>query len=295
MPAPHPVAYLNDALVPLKDARISPLDRGFLYADAVYEVVPVYDGRPFLLVEHCARLDRSLAAIGMVSPHDPAGWALILRSLIEANGGGDMYVYLQVSRGAEWGRNHAIPKDIAPTIFAFAAELPAQTGVAETTGIAAITCPESRWSRCDIKSTNLLANVLAKSQATDAGAVEAIYLAEGQLHEGSSSAILVVKGREVCAPVESSAILPSTSRALVLKLATAAGLTPRIGEVSEARLRSADEIWMCSATRPIVPVVSLDGTAVGSGTPGPYWREVRTRFDQYRRDIASLPPLAGRN
>ena len=277
MPAPHPVAYLNDALVPLKDARISPLDRGFLYADAVYEVVPVYDGRPFLLVEHCARLDRSLAAIGM------------------ANGGGDMYVYLQVSRGAEWGRNHAIPKDIAPTIFAFAAELPAQTGVAETTGIAAITCPESRWSRCDIKSTNLLANVLAKSQATDAGAVEAIYLAEGQLHEGSSSAILVVKGREVCAPVESSAILPSTSRALVLKLATAAGLTPRIGEVSEARLRSADEIWMCSATRPIVPVVSLDGTAVGSGTPGPYWREVRTRFDQYRRDIASLPPLAGRN
>ena len=129
----------------------------------------------------------------------------------------------------------------------------------------------------------------------DAGAVEAIYLAEGQLHEGSSSAILVVKGREVGAPVESSAILPSTSRALVLKLATAAGLTPRIGEVSEARLRSADEIWMCSATRPIVPVVSLDGTAVGSGTPGPYWREVRKLFYQYRRDIASLPPLAGRN
>jgi len=295
MPAPHPVAYLNDALVPLKDARISPLDRGFLYADSVYEVVPVYDGRPFLLVEHCARLERSLAAIGMASPHDPAGWAQIFRSLVEANGGGDMYVYVQVSRGAEWGRNHAIPKDIAPTIFAFAAELPPEVTIADTTGIAAITSPESRWSRCDIKSTNLLANVLAKSHAADAGAVEAIYLAGGQLHEGSSSAILVVKASGIYAPAESAAILPSTSRALVLKLATAAGLSPRIGEVSEAQLRAADEIWMCSATRPIVPVVSLDGLAIGSGVPGPHWREVRARFDQYRRDIASLPPLAGRN
>ena len=295
MPAPHPIAYLNDALVQLKDARISPLDRGFLYADAVYEVVPVYAGRPFLLVEHCARLDRSLAAIGMQAPHDAAGWAAILRSLIEANGGGDMYVYVQVSRGAEWGRNHAIPKDIAPTIFAFAAELPPEATPAETAGVSAITCAESRWSRCDIKSTSLLANVLSKSEAADAGATEAIYLADGQLHEGSSSAILVVKDDTVHAPVETHAILPSTSRVLILKLASAAGLAVRVGDVPEAALRGADEIWMCSATRPIMPVVTLDGRSVGTGKPGRWWLEVRTRFDQYRRDIASLPALAGRN
>ena len=286
MPAPHPIAYLNDALVPLKDARISPLDRGFLYADSVYEVVPVYGGRPFLLVEHCARLDRSLAAIGMAPVHDAAEWAGILRSLVEANGGGDMYVYVQVSRGAEFGRNHAIPKDLQPTIFAFAAELPAETAPHETPGVAAITLAESRWSRCDIKSTN---------QAADAGATEAIYLAGDRLHEGSSSAILVVKSGVVLAPTESNAILPSTSRALVLKLAAAAGLTVRIGDVGEHELRSADEVWMCSATRPLTPVTSIDATPVGSGRPGPHWLEVRTRFDQYRRDIASLPALAGRN
>lgn len=295
MPAPHPVAYLNDALVQLKDARISPLDRGFLYADSVYEVVPVYAGRPFLLVEHCARLERSLAAIGMQSPHDAAEWAAIFRTLIAANGGGDMYVYVQVSRGAEWGRNHAIPKDIAPTIFAFAAELPPEASPAETAGVSAITCSESRWSRCDIKSTSLLANVLSKSEAADAGATEAIYMADGQLHEGSSSAILVVKDDTIHAPVETQAILPSTSRALILKLAQAAGLTIHIHDVPEVLLRGADEIWMCSATRPIMPVVKLDGNAVGSGKPGRWWLEVRTRFDQYRRDIASLPALAGRN
>ena len=295
MPAPKPVAYLNDALIPLKDARISPLDRGFLYADAVYEVVPVYAGRPFLLVEHCARLDRSLRAIGMEPPHGADEWAGILRTLIEANGGGDMYVYLQVSRGAEWGRNHAIPKNIAPTIFAFAADLPQEAAPDETAGVAAVTCAESRWNRCDIKSTSLLANVLSKSEAAAAGATEAIYLADGELHEGSSSAILVVVGRRVCAPPETPAILPSTSRALVLKLAAAAGLDVVVGPVSESRLRAADEIWMCNATRAVLPIVRLDGVAIGGGRPGPHWLKVRTRFDQYRRDIATLPALAGRN
>ena len=196
MPEPRPVAWLDDALVPLKEARISPLDRGFLYADAVYEVVPVYDGRPFLLVEHLARLRRSLAAIGIEPPRPDEGWVRLLTALIDANGGGDLYVYLQVSRGAEWGRNHAIPKGLKPTVFAFCAELPAEAAPEATAGLAAITVPESRWSRCDIKSTNLLANILAKTEAAEHGAAEAIYVKDGELHEGSSSAILLVSAKK---------------------------------------------------------------------------------------------------
>ena len=216
-------------------------------------------------------------------------------SLIRANGGGDLYVYLQVSRGAEWGRNHAIPKDLKPTVFAFAADLPAETRARGDRGRACGHPARIRWGRCDIKSTNLLANVLSKSEAAAEDATEAIFIKDGELHEGSSSAILVVSGNTVHAPVDSHAILPSTSRALVLKLAAAAGLKVAIGQVSVAKLRGADEIWMCNATRAMLPVVLLDGEPVGTGRPGPHFIAVRTRFDQYRRDIESLPPLAGRN
>ncbi len=295
MADPHPIAWLNDALVPLKEARISPLDRGFLYADSVYEVVPVYEGRPFLLVEHCSRLDRSLAAIGMEPVHTASEWAAILAILIAANGSGDMYIYLQVSRGAQYGRNHAVPDGLEPTIFAFAAPLPEEYPAQDTPGISAITQPEWRWGRCDIKSTSLLPNVLSKTQAAAVGATEAIFLADGFLHEGSSSAILVIKGDTLYAPEETNAILPSTSRALVVKLAAAAGLSVVVAPVPVELLRSADEIWMSSATRPLMPITRLDGLRVGSGTVGAHWLQVRQRFDQYRRDIASLPALAGRN
>lgn len=291
MPEPRPLAWLNGALVPLRDARISPLDRGFLYADAVYEVVPVYAGRPFLLAEHCARLDRSLRAIGMEPTRSAADWEAVLRALIDGNGGGDLYIYLQVSRGAEWGRNHAIPRDIAPTEFAFAADLPAEAAVDDTSGVAAITCPEWRWGRCDIKSTSLLANVLSKSDAAAAGATEAVFLADGELREGSSSAIVVISGNRVAAPPEGPGILPSTSRALVLALARDAGLQVAIEPVSEAQLRAADEIWMCNATRAVTPVVRLDGAPVGSGRPGPHWRRVRAGLERYRREVATLPAL----
>lgn len=292
MPAPRPVAWLNGQLVPLKDARISPLDRGFLYADAVYEVVSVCGGRPFLLAEHCARLDRSLVALGMEPRRTAADWERIFAGLVAANGPGDVYVYLQVSRGAEWGRNHAIPRAIEPTEFAFVAELPTEADPATHEGYSAITRPEWRWGRCDIKSTSLLPNVLSKSDAAAAGAIEAIYLADGVLREGSSSSILVVQGNRLLAPPEGPEILPSTSRALVLALARASGLTVEVTRIPEAVLRGADEVWMCSATRPIAPIVRLDGAPIGAGRPGPRWRAVREALDRYRLEVANLPALA---
>ncbi len=291
MAGPLPVAFLNGAFSPLETARISPLDRGFLYGDAVYEVIPVYAGRPFLLAEHLARLERSLHELSIPQPHPAAQWLAILQQLITANGGGTMYVYLQVSRGSEWGRNHAIPAGLAPTVFAFAAELPAEDSPAGTPGVRAITAPDCRWNRCDIKSTNLLGNVLAKTAAAAVGATETIFLADGELREGSSSAILVVHGDTVRAPVESRAILPSTSRRLALKLATEAGLRVHVGPVPVAALVAADEVWMCNATRALLPVVAIDDRPVGDGRPGRHWHAVRAGLDAYRRAVADLPPL----
>lgn len=292
MSGPREIAWLNGALLPLAEARISPLDRGFLYADAVYEVVPVYAGRPFLLGQHCARLERSLAAIAMPMPYTAAQWAHVLGELTRANGGGDQYVYLQVSRGAEWGRNHAIPAAITPTVFAFCADLPTQPAPEQTEGVAAITCAESRWTRCDIKSTNLLANVLAKSRAGEAGATEAIFVEAGLVHEGSSSAVLIVRGGRVHAPAETPRLLPSTTRALVLALCADVGLGVVVGDTPAAWLAGADEVWMCNATRGVLPIVRLDGAAVGNGLPGPCWLSVRRRFDRFRAACAGLDPLA---
>jgi D-alanine transaminase len=291
MADPLPTAWLNGSFLPLKEAQISPLDRGFLFADAAYEVVPVYGGRPFLLREHCARLERSLAAIRIASPHRPEAWAEILTGLIERNGGGDQAVYLQVSRGAEFGRNHTMPANLTPTVFAFATPIAPIGSEVLTQGVAALTVPENRWRRCDIKSTMLLGNVLARTAATDAGAAEAVYLAGGELTEGASSAVLVVLDGVVHAPPETPAILPSTTRALCLELAAGAGIPVNVCRIPEAWLRAAAEVWLCYATRGTVPVTSLDGKPVGNGRPGPLWTRVYELFEAHKRALAGQPIL----
>ena len=292
MAAPLPVCWLNGAFLPLNEARLSPLDRGFLFADSVYEVLPVYDGRPFLFVEHMARLERSLGAIRMAMPLTLAAWAALLEELVARNGGGDMYVYLQVSRGAEQGRNHALDPALKPTVFLMAAPLqPLEPAVRES-GVVAITLPDERWKRCDIKSTALLANVLAKSVAADAGATEAILLADGWLREGASSSVLVAAGGTLCAPPYGPEILPGTTRDLALRLAAEAGTRLRIAPVSEAELRAADEIVLAFATRGVLPVTRLDGVAVGDGNPGPGWQQLDELFAAYRSGLAGTPMLA---
>ena len=291
MPAPLPMAWLSGSYVPLADARISPLDRGYLFADSVYEVVPVYGGRPFLLREHCARLERSLAAIRMASPYRPEEWRDILQGLIDRNGGGDQSVYLQVSRGAEEGRNHALPGGLAPTVFAFSTPLPPTAAEVISAGVAAITLPENRWRRCDIKSTMLLANALARTSAVDAGAAEAVYLANGELTEGASSAVLVVLDGVIHAPPETPAILPSTTRALCLELAGRGGLPVQVCRVPEGWVRTAGEMILCYATRGTIPVTTLDGRPVGGGRPGPVWTRLYALFEDYKREVAALPAL----
>ncbi len=291
MAAPLPIAWLNGAFVPLAEARVSPLDRGFLFADSVYEVLPVYGGRPFLFVEHIARLERSLREIRMRSPFGRPEWAALLTELVARNGGGEMYLYVQVTRGAEEGRNHALNPALAPTVFMMASPLAPLEESVSTHGVGAVTMPDERWGRCDIKSTALLANVLAKSRAVDAGETEAILLAGGELREGSSSSVLVVKDGVIHAPPYGPEILPGTTRELALSLATRAGIATRVAPIGEAVLRAADEVMISFATRGVLPVTRIDGAPVGSGRPGPVWRTLATGFDAYRREVAGTPLL----
>jgi D-alanine transaminase len=289
MAEPLAICYLNGAYLPLGQARISPLDRGFLYADGVYEVMPVYAGRPFRFGAHLERLGRSLEGISMEDPHSREQWRTILGTLIERNGGGDQYVYWQVTRGAEHGRNHAPLPRIERTVFAFSTPLTPNPPAVLEKGVACITATDTRWARCDIKSTALLANVLLRQLAVDAGAQETILLRDGELTEASASSVHVVLGGEVLVPPNSRRILPGTTRSAVEEVATRAGVTCRVVPVSEAQLRAADEVWLCAATRELQPVTALDGHVVGSGRPGSVWRRVYAELQRYKGELAGTP------
>ena len=289
MADPFPLCYLNGEYLPLAQARISPLDRGFLYGDGAYEVMPVYGGRPFRLEAHCARLTRSLAEIRISDPRSRIEWCDIFETLIGRNGPADQYIYWQVTRGAERGRNHAPLPDIPRTVFAFCAPLPAAAVAVLEKGLACITAEDTRWARCDIKSVALLANVLLRQLAVDAEAAETILLRNGELMEASASTVQVVIDGELRIPPNSRKILPGTTRGVVEELAARIGARYRAAPVSEAQLRGADEIWISAATREVQPVTMLDGKPVGTGRPGPLWRRVYDEFQRWKRELQHQP------
>lgn len=289
MAEPLPQCYLNGEYVALRDARISPLDRGFLFSDSVYEVLPVFGGRMFLFREHFDRLARSLREIRLDNPHTHEQWRGILDQLIVRNGSSDCYVYLQVSRGMEYGRNHAFPAVVEPTVFAMASPLPVFTDAQRAAGLSAITVEDFRWGRCDIKSTALLANVLMKQQAADAGASEAIIVREGEVLEGSSTSVFVVKNGVLATPPNSHSILPGTTRDAALSLATNV-MPAEIRSVSLDELRAADEVWISAATRDVLPVTRIDGAPIGAGRPGPAWLRMADSFARLRQQLAGTRP-----
>ena len=284
-----PICYLNGAFVPIGEARISPFDRGFLFADGVYEVVPVYAGRPFRFEDHHGRLARSLSALALDDPLGSAGWRGVASRLIEANGGGDLYLYWQITRGTELGRNHAPLPRLPRTVFAFAAPwLPTPPEVLEQ-GLACITAADTRWARCDVKSVALLANVLLRQLAVDAGAAETLLLKDGELTDASASAVHVIVDGELRTPPRSHRLLSGTTRTVIEELAQRIGLAQRSARVTEADLRGAQEIWLSAATREVVPVTRLDGRPVGPGLPGPNWRRLHAAFQDYKRELAGQP------
>lgn len=278
--------YLNGKLLPLEQAHISVMDRGFLFGDGVYEVIPVFGGRCFRLEQHLDRLDRSLEAIRLASPHTRAEWQAICAQLIAAvqreQSVPDQMIYIQVTRGPAPLREHRFPEGIKPTVFAFARATPMSPTL--PVPIACITTDDIRWARADIKSISLLANVLMTQEALDAGGSEAILIRDGQVLEGASSNVFIVLDDVLYTTPSDGRILAGITRDLIVELAPQYPLLLREQSVAAADLVNASEIWITSSTRDLVPVTSLDGQPIGSGEVGPIFKRVWDVYRAFRID-----------
>ena len=278
--------YLNGRFLPLADAAISPLDRGFLYGDGVYELIPVYSRRPFRLDEHLTRLQATLAGIKLANPLDLAGWQAVVERLVAAAPWDDQSIYLQVTRGTDDKRDHAFPPPTVPsTVFAFASPLLTTPAEVRATGVAAITVIDQRWARCDLKVISLLANILARQQAVDANCAEALLIRDSYLTEGAASNIFIVKDGVLLAPPKTQRMLPGITYDVVIELAKAGGQRLEIREISENELHGADEVWMTSSTKEILAITTLDGQPVGSGQPGPLGERMWQWYQDFKNTV----------
>jgi D-alanine transaminase len=280
-----PTVYLNGEFLPADKAKVSVYDRGYLLGDGVYEVIPVYAGKAFLLSRHLQRLQNSLDGVRIENPHSDEQWIQIIDELIANNNGGDQSLYLQVTRGVA-PRDHIFPIGVAPSVFMMSNPLQPVAESWKTEGIKAITTADIRWMRCDIKAITLLANSLMKQLAQDAGAQEALLIRDNYLTEGSASnAYAVIDGVVFTAPKDEK-VLPGITRDLIIELAAQADMPLHERAVSESALRNADEIWISSSTKEVVPVTLLDGEIVGNGKPGPIWQQMHALFQQYKQEVA---------
>lgn len=276
-------AFFNGALVPFEQVCISPLDRGFLFGDGVYEVLPVYGGHFLGLSAHLARLSGSLAVTRISDPYSAAAWGQHLQQLVDANGGGDCSVYLQVTRGVA-PRDHAFP-DVPPTVFAMVRPLSPSAPAVLDRGLGAVLLEDIRWRYCHAKTTSLIANVMLRQQAHDAGADEAILLRDGLVTEGAASNVFAVLGDEVVTPPQSEALLHGITRELVIGLCRELDLPLRQGEISERQLRDAREVWVSSSTREVMPVTRIEGAPVADGEPGPLWGRVYRAYQALKARV----------
>jgi len=281
-----PEVYLNGEFVPADEARVPVLDRGFLFGDGVYELMPVYGGHAFRLNEHLARLARSLAEVSIPNPYAPARWVQILNELIERAGAGDLLVYCQVTRGVA-PRDHAFPRGIEPTVFAMTSARPNPSRAQLERGIKAVTREDIRWQRCDIKSISLLANVLLRQQAIDAGAAESLLVRDGYVAEGAASNVFVVIDDVIVTPPNSASLLPGVTRDLILELAAANGLPHKEARIREQALHGAQEIWITSSSKEVLSVTTLDESPVGDGIPGPQWQRIYALYQNYKCEFAA--------
>ncbi|MFJ5446799.1 D-amino acid aminotransferase [Methylobacillus methanolivorans] len=278
--------YLNGSFLPLEQATIPVLDRGFIFGDGVYEVIPVYSAQPFRLDEHLGRLALSLEAIRIHNPLDMEAWRNVVIKLINANRHlDDQSLYIQVTRGVA-PRDQAFPNpEVAPTVLLMSMPLVTPSPALIESGVSAITALDIRWQRCNIKAISLLANVLLRQEAVDHDVAETLMLRDGYLTEGSSSNIFVVKDGVLLAPPKNQHMLPGITYDVVLELAQAHDLPHRIAPVSEAQLRSADEIWLTSSTKEVLAVVMLDGVAVNDGKPGPIFKRMYALYQAFKNQV----------
>lgn len=282
------IAYLNGQFLPLQEARVPVLDRGYLFGDGVYEVLPAYNRTVFRLDAHLERLERSLDAIGMTPTISRSRWGEILDELLEHNpdNGQNQAVYLQVTRGVAPNRTHGIPRDCIPSVLAFTWPLPALSEKIKTNGVTAISQPDNRWHRCDIKAIALLANVMLADSATQSGHNEAILHREGIVTEGASSNVFMLKNDRLYTPVANELILHGVTRAFIMELAEESGIATEERNITLEELFMADEIWISSSTREVYPVTRLDDQTIGTGMPGKHWLQVYQMFQNRKIETA---------
>ncbi len=278
------MVFLNGRFLPIEEARIPVLDRGFIFGDGVYELVPVYSRVAFRADEHLGRLERSLAEVRIRNPYSRAQWREIIDSLIAQQPFEDQGVYFQVTRGVA-KRDHAFPAGVEPTVFLMSNPLVNPPRELVENGAAAVTAVDNRWLRCDIKSISLLGNCLMRQISADAGAVETIMFRDGKLTEASASNVFVVRGGVILSPPKSNLILPGITYDVVTELAQSAGLPLEFREVTEAELRGADEVWVTSSSKEVLAIVMLDGKPVGSGRPGPVFRKMYGLYQEFKQKV----------
>lgn len=273
------IVYLNGEHLRLGDARVSVLDRGFIFGDGIYEVVPAYGGKPFRMAEHLARLQRSLAAIGLDTGWSSDDWrALFLDMLGREARGRDVMLYLQVTRGVA-RRDHPFPSGAKPTIFCMVAPFK-RVGEQRDRGLRTISLEDTRWHLCHIKSVSLLGNVLARQAAIDAGVDDVIQFRDGMLTEASAANIWVVRGGTLLAPPRDHHILEGIRYGLLEELSRACAVPFQSRPISRAEVAGADELLLTGATKEVLPIVQHDGQPVGDGRPGPVYRALRQAYDE---------------
>jgi len=277
------IVYLNGQYLPVEDATISVMDRGFLFGDGVYEVVPVFSNKLLRLDDHLNRLQNSLNRIYLSNPHSNSEWLDIFSNLLEKNAGEDRAIYLQISRGAYAKRDLSIDTQYPPTIFVMVLQVAQPDLEVVSAGISVITVDDFRWNACDIKSTSLVANVMLRQQASDANVEDAILIKNGMVTEGTASNVFIVKNNVLITSPTGHQLLPGITRDLVIEIAKNNAILVEEREIEEAELYNADEIWMSSSTREVAPVVNINGKAVSGGVAGDMWKRMMDLYQQYKQ------------
>jgi D-alanine transaminase len=278
------MVFLNGEILPIEQAKIPVLDRGFIFGDGIYELVPVYSRVPFRLEEHLTRLERSLREVRIKNPYTRAEWRDVIQRLIAAQPFEDQGLYFQVTRGVA-KRDHAFPPGVEPTVFAMSNPLVSPPAALVERGAAARSAADFRWQRCDIKSISLIGNCLLRQVSADAGEAETILFRDGRLTEASASNVFVVKSGVIQAPPKSQLILPGITYDVVVELARGAGMPLEFRDIAEAEVRAADELWVTSSSKEVLAIVSLDGRPIGDGKPGPVFRSMYALYQEFKRTV----------
>ena len=278
------MVFLNGEFMPMEDAKVPVLDRGFLFGDGIYELVPVYSRAPFRLDGHLARMERSLSEVKIRNPYTRAEWTKIIETMIGHQSFDDQGVYWQVTRGVA-KRDHAFPKDVQPTVFMMSNPLVNPSKAVIENGARAVSAQDFRWHRCDLKTISLIGNCMLRQLSAEAGAIETILFRDGKLTEASASNAYIVKDGVIITPPKDNLILPGITLDVVFDIVERGKLPLDVREITEAEVRNADEVWVTSSSKEIVAVVEFDGKPVGSGKPGPVFRKAWQLYQVFKEEV----------